>query len=173
MASEMMEALMALCQEKHIDELYLIDQLEQSLAKSYAEVMHLQDGARVTIDRETGKVYVYKLVPKEESWDDETGLYTDFDEVDVTPKDTNIVTMYDFEVDRGGRLACRHVGRFGFYLLLDGLLLLRGNRLLALSLPRRSHALAVGRPRTHKKPDARSKKNGCDGKHRKHGNWYG
>ena len=56
MASEMMEALMALCQEKHIDELYLIDQLEQSLAKSYAEVMHLQDGARVTIDRETGKV---------------------------------------------------------------------------------------------------------------------
>ena len=89
MASEMMEALMALCQEKHIDELYLIDQLEQSLAKSYAEVMHLQDGARVTIDRETGKVYVYKLVPKEESWDDETGLYTDFDEVDVTPKDTS------------------------------------------------------------------------------------
>ena len=31
MASEMMEALMALCQEKHIDELYLLDRLEQSL----------------------------------------------------------------------------------------------------------------------------------------------
>ena len=89
MASEMMEALMALCQEKHIDELYLIDQLEQSLAKSYAEVMHMTDGARVTIDRSTGKVYVYELVPKEESWDDETGLYTEFDEVDVTPKDTS------------------------------------------------------------------------------------
>ena len=89
MASEMMEALMMLCQEKHIDELYLIDQLEQSLAKSYAEVMHLQDGARVTIDRATGKVYVYKLVPKEESWDDEVGLYTEFDEEDVTPKDTS------------------------------------------------------------------------------------
>ena len=60
MASEMMEALMALCQEKHIDELYLIDRLEQSLAKSYTEVLHLDWGARVTIDRATGKVYVYK-----------------------------------------------------------------------------------------------------------------
>ncbi|MBR2681847.1 MAG: transcription termination/antitermination protein NusA [Atopobiaceae bacterium] len=87
MASEMMEALMALCEEKHIDQLYLIDRLEQSLAKSYAEVLHLQDGARVTFDRTSGKFYVYKLVPKEESFDDETGLYTEFDEVDVTPKD--------------------------------------------------------------------------------------
>ncbi len=89
MASEMMEALMALCQEKHIDELYLLDRLEQSLARSYADVLHLRDGARVTIDRATGRVFVYKLVPKEESWDDETGLYTEFDEVDVTPKDTS------------------------------------------------------------------------------------
>ena len=89
MASEMMDALMALCEEKHIDQLYLIERLEQSLAKSYAEVMHLQDGARVTIDRVTGNVYVYELVPREESWDDETGLYTEFDERDVTPKDTS------------------------------------------------------------------------------------
>lgn len=89
MASEMMEALMALCQEKHIDELYLLDRLEQSLADSYANVLHLPYGAKVTIDRQTGKVYVYKLVPKEESWDDETGEYTDFDEVDVTPKGTS------------------------------------------------------------------------------------
>ena len=51
MASEMMEALMLLCQEKHIDELYLLDRLEQSLAKSYADVLHLDFGARVTIDR--------------------------------------------------------------------------------------------------------------------------
>ncbi len=89
MASEMMEALMMLCQEKHIDQLYLIDRLEQSLAKSYADVLHLQDGAKVTIDRTTGKIYVYKLVPREESFDEETGLYTEFDEVDVTPSDTS------------------------------------------------------------------------------------
>ena len=84
-----MEALMALCEEKHIDQLYLIDRLEQSLAKSYAEVLHLTYGARVTIDRTTGKIYVYKLVPIEDSFDDETGEYTEYDEIDVTPKDTS------------------------------------------------------------------------------------
>lgn len=88
MASEMMEALMTLCQEKHIDELYLLDRLEQSLAKSYADVLHLTYGARVTIDRTTGKVYVYQLIPKGEP-DEETGEYTEFDEVDVTPEDTS------------------------------------------------------------------------------------
>lgn len=88
MASEMMEALMMLCQEKHIDELYLLDRLEQSLAASYANVLHLDFGAKVTIDRTTGKIYVYKLVPKDDSMDEE-GNYTEFDEVDVTPKDTS------------------------------------------------------------------------------------
>ncbi|MCH4120495.1 MAG: transcription termination factor NusA [Atopobiaceae bacterium] len=88
MASEMMEALMALCQEKHIDELYLLDRLEQSLAKSYADVMHMPFGARVTIDRATGKFYVYELEPKEGSpIDPETGDPTEFDEIDVTPPD--------------------------------------------------------------------------------------
>ena len=66
MASEMMEALELLCQEKHIDQLYLLDRLEQSLAKSYADVLHLPFGARVTIDRASGRVYVYELVPKGE-----------------------------------------------------------------------------------------------------------
>ncbi len=89
MASEMMDALMALCEERHIDQLYLIERLEQSLAKSYAEVLHLDYGARVTIDRVTGNVYVYRLIPKEESFDEETGEYTEFDEQDVTPKGTS------------------------------------------------------------------------------------
>ena len=88
MASEMMEALELLCQEKHIDQLYLIDRLEQSLAKSYADVLHLPFGARVTIDRATGRVYVYELVPKGEE-DPETGDYTEFDEVDVPPPGTS------------------------------------------------------------------------------------
>ena len=38
MASTMMEALMELCQEKHIDQLYLLDRLEESLAESYAKI---------------------------------------------------------------------------------------------------------------------------------------
>lgn len=88
MASDMMEALMALCEEKHIDQLYLIDRLEHSLAKSYAEVLHLSHGARVTIDRSTGHVYVYRLIPKGDP-DPETGEYTEFGEEDVTPKDTS------------------------------------------------------------------------------------
>lgn len=88
MASEMMEALMLLCQEKHIDELYLLDRLEQSLAKSYADVLHLPWGAKVTIDRTTGKIYVYRLEPVDDSMDEE-GSYTQFNEIDVTPKDTS------------------------------------------------------------------------------------
>ena len=88
MASEMMEALELLCQEKHIDQLYLLDRLEQSLAKSYADVLHLPFGARVTIDRATGRVYVYELVPRDDSMDEE-GNYTEFDEVDVTPPGTS------------------------------------------------------------------------------------
>ena len=87
-ASAMMEALMELCQEKHIDQLYLIDHLEQSLAKSYAEIMHLDWGAKVTIDRATGKIYVYRLEPIDDSMDEE-GNYTEFEEIDVTPKDTS------------------------------------------------------------------------------------
>ena len=88
MASDMMDALMALCQEKHIDQLYLIDRLEQSLAKSYAEILHLDWGAKVTIDRATGKIYVYKLTPIDDSMDEE-GNYTEWEETDVTPKDTS------------------------------------------------------------------------------------
>ena len=88
MASDMMEALMALCQEKHIDQLYLIDRLEQSLAKSYAELLHLDWGAKVTIDRATGRIYVYRLEPIDDSMDEE-GNFTEFNEIDVTPKDTS------------------------------------------------------------------------------------
>lgn len=94
MASEMMEALMQLCQDKHIDELYLLDRLEQSLAESYAKSMDLKWGAKVTIDRTTGNIYVYKLEPIDDSMvlDEESedyGKYTEFEEIDVTPKDTS------------------------------------------------------------------------------------
>ena len=88
MASEMMEALMALCQERGIDQLYLIDRLEQSLARSYADLMNMEYGAKVTIDRTTGNIYVYRLDPVGEP-DPETGEYAEFEEVDVTPEDTS------------------------------------------------------------------------------------
>ena len=72
-----MDALMALCAEKHIDQLYLIDRLEQSLAKAYEDILHLDWGAKVTIDRNTGKIYVYRLEPIDDSMDEE-GNYTQF-----------------------------------------------------------------------------------------------
>lgn len=97
MASEMMEALMALCQERHIDELYLLDRLEQSLAKSYADVLHLEYGAKVTIDRATGKVYVYKLVPIGEP--DEDGEYAAYDEIDVTPAGTSRIAAQQAKIE--------------------------------------------------------------------------
>lgn len=98
MASEMMDALMTLCQERHIDELYLLDRLEQSLAKSYADVLHLDYGAKVTIDRATGKVYVYKLVPLGEP-NEETGEYEKFREVDVTPRGTSRIAAQQAKIE--------------------------------------------------------------------------
>ncbi|MBQ9059241.1 MAG: transcription termination/antitermination protein NusA [Atopobiaceae bacterium] len=88
MASEMMEALMALCQEKHIDQYYLLGRLEESLAKTYKEKLKLEYGAKVTIDRANGRVYLYELVPVGEA-DPETGEYSEFEEKDITPKDTS------------------------------------------------------------------------------------
>jgi len=88
MASEMMEALMALCQERGIDQGELINRLETSLAKSYGEVLHLPFGARVTIDRTEGRVYVYELVPRGEP--NEDGEYDEFDEKDVTPGEKDV-----------------------------------------------------------------------------------
>ena len=88
MASEMMEALLALAQEKNIDELYMLDRLETSLAKSYQNILNLEWDCRVIIDRETGHIYVYEMVPKGEL-DPETGEYSEYEEVDVTPKDVS------------------------------------------------------------------------------------
>ena len=61
--SELIEALQALAHERKIDELYLIDRLEASLAKSYQHILDLEWDARVTIDRQTGKIKVMSLGP--------------------------------------------------------------------------------------------------------------
>ena len=86
--SELIEALQMLAHERKIDEFYLIERLEESLAKSYQHILDLEWDARVTIDRETGKIYVYELVPVGEP-DEETGEYSEFEESDVTPSDVS------------------------------------------------------------------------------------
>lgn len=98
MAGNVMAALEALCEEKHIDRQDLLDRLEKSLEKSYADVLHLDYGAQVTIDPESGKVYVYELVPVGEP-DEETGEYTEFDTVDVTPEDSSRIAAMQAKVE--------------------------------------------------------------------------
>ncbi len=86
--SELIEALQALAHERKIDEFYLIERLEASLAKSYQNILDLEYDARVIIDRNTGRIYVYELVPVGEP-DEETGEYSKFEERDVTPDDVS------------------------------------------------------------------------------------
>ena len=94
--SKLIEALQDLAHERRIDEFYLIERLEESLANSYQRILNLEWDARVTIDRQTGKIYVYELVPVGdpiEVVDEETGRimeeYTEFEERDVTPSDVS------------------------------------------------------------------------------------
>ena len=86
-SSKLIEALQELAHERKINELYLIERLEESLAKSYQHILDLEWDARVTIDRQTGKIYVYELVPIGEP--DEEGEYHEFEERDVTPSDVS------------------------------------------------------------------------------------
>ncbi len=87
-SSELIEALNALAKERHIDEFFLIERLEHALARSYQNILDLEWDARVTIDRQTGRIYVYELVPVGEP-DEETGEWEEFEERDVTPDDVS------------------------------------------------------------------------------------
>jgi N utilization substance protein A len=89
MSSELMAALEALASEKGIDEMYLLERLERSLAESYERVLDLPEKrTRVTINRENGQIYVFELIPIGDA-DEETGEYVDFEERDVTPPDVS------------------------------------------------------------------------------------
>ena len=72
MSSDLIDALAELAKERNIDEYDVLDRLEQELAKSYQHILKLDWDARVTIDRNTGKIYVYELVGVGEE-DPETG----------------------------------------------------------------------------------------------------
>ncbi|MCL2136471.1 MAG: transcription termination factor NusA [Coriobacteriia bacterium] len=89
MASDLMAALEALASEKNIDEMYLLERLERSLAESYERILDLPEKCtRVTINRENGEIYVFELIPVGDP-DDETGEYLDYEERDVTPPDVS------------------------------------------------------------------------------------
>lgn len=86
--SSLIKALQALAHERKIDEFYIIERLEEALARSYERILNLKWDARVTIDRQTGKIYVYELVGQGE-YDDETGEYEEYVERDVTPENVS------------------------------------------------------------------------------------
>ncbi len=84
MSSELMEALKQLAREKNIDEYEMLDKLEQQLASTYQRIMDLENETRVTLDRESGRIYVYELVPV--GGTEEEPIY---EERDITPKDVS------------------------------------------------------------------------------------
>ena len=88
MSSELMDALKALAREKNIDEYEMLDRLEASLSGTYQRILDLDNATRVTIDRESGRIYVYELIPVGEI-DEETGEAESYDERDVTPADVS------------------------------------------------------------------------------------
>lgn len=88
MSSELMDALKALAREKNIDEYEMLDRLEASLSTTYQRILDLDNATRVTIDRETGRIYVYELIPQGPV-DEETGVAESYDERDVTPADVS------------------------------------------------------------------------------------
>ncbi len=84
MSSELMDALRALAREKNIDELGMLDRLESNLAQTYKKMLDLENECRVVIDRETGKIHVFELVPV--GGTEEEPVY---EEKDVTPSDVS------------------------------------------------------------------------------------
>lgn len=84
MASELMDALKALAREKNIDEYAMLDRLESSLAATYRKILDLENETRVVLDRETGGITVFELVPVGGTEEEPI-----FEETDVTPPDVS------------------------------------------------------------------------------------
>ncbi|MDZ4166825.1 MAG: transcription termination factor NusA [Coriobacteriia bacterium] len=63
MSSDLMDALRELAREKNIDEYDMLERLEQQLALTYKRMLDTENDCTVTIDRESGRIYVYELVP--------------------------------------------------------------------------------------------------------------
>jgi N utilization substance protein A len=82
MSSELMDALRQLAREKNIDEFEMLDRLESTLATTYKKTLDLENDARVTIDRESGRIRVFELVPAGGTEEEPV-----FEETDITPPD--------------------------------------------------------------------------------------
>lgn len=83
--SNLNRALEELAAKRNIDKLYIIERLEASLAKSYKKTLVSDWDVKVTIDSESGEIFVFELVPVGTP-DPDTGEYSKFEERDVTPE---------------------------------------------------------------------------------------
>ncbi len=84
MASELMTALTLLAREKNIDEYAMLDRLEASLAATYRKILDLENETRAVLDRDSGKISIYELVPVGGTEEEPI-----FEERDVTPADVS------------------------------------------------------------------------------------
>jgi len=82
MSSELMDALRELAREKNIDETAMLKRLEEQLAVTYKRILDSDNDCSVTIDRESGRIHVYELVPVGGTEEEPV-----FEARDVTPSD--------------------------------------------------------------------------------------
>jgi len=82
MSSELMDALRELAREKSIDETVMLERLEEQLAVTYKRILDTDNDCSVTIDRESGRIRVYELVPVGGTEEEPV-----FEARDVTPSD--------------------------------------------------------------------------------------
>ena len=82
--SNLNRALEELAAKRNIDKFYIIERLEASLARSYKKTLGSEWDIKVTIDSESGEIFVFELIPVGEP-DPDTGEYSTFEERDVTP----------------------------------------------------------------------------------------
>ncbi|HHJ99361.1 MAG TPA: transcription termination/antitermination protein NusA [Actinobacteria bacterium] len=82
MSSELMDALRELAREKNIDETVMLERLEEQLAVTYKRILDSDNDCSVTIDRESGRIHVYELVPVGDTEEEPV-----FEARDVTPSD--------------------------------------------------------------------------------------
>ncbi|MHB1016333.1 MAG: transcription termination factor NusA [Coriobacteriia bacterium] len=82
MSSELMDALRELAREKNIDEMDMLERLEEQLALTYKRILDTENDCSVSIDRESGRIHVFELVPVGGTEEEPI-----FEATDVTPSD--------------------------------------------------------------------------------------
>jgi len=93
----LMAAFKEIAHTHGIDEYELLDRLEENLAPVYERVLKLENQARVMLDRETGAIYVYELIPIgdfDPDTEPEEGEVREYEEKDVTPPEVSRIAAH-------------------------------------------------------------------------------